>query len=305
MKAKKTATEKMQESMRETAAIIGGPLDHVINGPKNRDGGPSNAELLADEAAALGVPVVEGATDRETMDAIADAQEAATTTEPATPEPTTADEAIAEACGESVVVAPPDAEPDDDAYFHSLTDLESECEAAESKWANAKERAKDAKKLYESAVLKLRKAVRDGNKPMPLFDAPKEPEKPAVIPTGADAAADPNSWRNCTISELNLPGTLDEKLAENGIETIGQLEDKRAAWGGLKSIKGIGQAKVDVIESAVIDWLTLNRDSAALAAAAAPSPECNETPTTSETTTIVAPLPDAPPILEPSAFDDI
>lgn len=105
MKAKKTATEKMQESMRETAAIIGGPLDHVINGPKNRDGGPSNAELLANEAAALGVPIIEGATDRETMDAIADAQDAATATEP-----TTTDEAIADARGESVDVATPGAD---------------------------------------------------------------------------------------------------------------------------------------------------------------------------------------------------
>jgi len=73
----------------------------------------------------------------------------------------------------------------------------------------------------------------------------------------APATAD---WRSRPTTELDLPPKLIEKLSDNGIETIGALEDQRAAFKGLRGIKGIGEAKADAIEDAVLAWLSKNRD---------------------------------------------
>jgi len=82
----------------------------------------------------------------------------------------------------------------------------------------------------------------------------------------APAAVSPD-WQSVDISALGLPPSLEEKLRENGCPTIGKLEALRGSFDGLKSIRGIGKAKIDTIEDAVLAWLSKNRDSAALTAA--------------------------------------
>ena len=58
------------------------------------------------------------------------------------------------------------------------------------------------------------------------------------------------------MSELGFTAGLNEKLAQAGIETMGQLEDHRAAVAESRAVwpKGIGEAKVTAITEAFIDW---------------------------------------------------
>ena len=159
-------------------------------------------------------------------------------------------------------------EPDDDALDESapateatqssdaiaqLAALEADCAAKEREHFTLKEQTSEAKKSYELAVLKLRQAVArlTTGDPEPLF---------------AQADGDGDKWRQCGIDRLCLAASINAKLAEADVLTIGDLEDLRAGK-GLRSIAGIGQATVDKIENAVIDWLSENRDAAALSEA--------------------------------------
>lgn len=140
----------------------------------------------------------------------------------------------------------------------------------------AKERAKVLRKLLdeieeEAANIKARKPV--WSNPSTAYEAMKEYLDPPVNSPAAAALADdlsnldPNAWRSIPISQLSLKASVEAKLLENDVTTIGQLEDLRAKGSGpgvgLRSVKGIGQAKADAIEDALLAWLTENRDKAA------------------------------------------
>jgi hypothetical protein len=181
----------------------------------------------------------------------------------------------------------------------ATTDL-VDCTLEEMQTEAAHKAAKAARKL---AAESLQSIVNRGPESYPLWegnglaDKSKTGDKstPGSSTTATDVAADadsahgesngqgnaatdrePNtdqSWRSVSIDVLDLGKALTEKLAENDIHTIGQLEDKRASGGdgiagmGLRSIKGVGQAKVDKIEDAVLSWLSKNRDRQVLAGA--------------------------------------
>lgn len=161
-----------------------------------------------------------------------------------------------------------------------------------------------AKKEFELAVMKLNEIANRGPEHLPLFDdaessqpenlsdfgssgrevndaaehagdgrgricSPHQPAADSSAPHHAsDSTTDPNAWRAAYLEVLNLPPALADRLAEAGIATVGQLEDKRAEGdmpgAGLRSIKGIGKAKVTLIEDAVLAWLSANRDAAVL-----------------------------------------
>ncbi len=117
-----------------------------------------------------------------------------------------------------------------------------------------KEDLKEAREEWESLVEEQARIIRRQHEKYPLFDRKKE-----------ESAPEPDAWRAASIDELRLPSGIDSKLREAGIETIGQIEDKRAEGGdiegaGLRSVPGIGPAKVDKIEEAVLAWLSANRD---------------------------------------------
>lgn len=144
-----------------------------------------------------------------------------------------------------------------------------------------------AKKSEKLAAEILEKILADGVSFYPLFDRPvKEAEEvkkeeaataeqSPVEPAKEEGAtsADPSSsdWRSVPLTVLALKPALEGRLMEAGYDTIGKLEDLRAAGNakgvGLRSIKGIGDSKVTEIEDAVIAWLSENRDAAVLAAA--------------------------------------
>lgn len=138
--------------------------------------------------------------------------------------------------------------------------------------AQIKEAHKAAKEAEEEALEELRDLLKD------------EPQRPDYLaflasfnrvkptePSESSQAATPSepitsdAWRAVPITKLDLPDKLIERLQEDGLDTIGRLEDRRAeiAEHKAKWPKGIGEAKITKIEDALIDWLTKNRDQAA------------------------------------------
>lgn len=161
--------------------------------------------------------------------------------------------------------APAPATPDVDAILVELRELERNVAAAEARWDAAKRAAKDAHEIFDARVSELRLAIQDLNNDAdrPLLKMAAATGDSSTVEEEATPARD---WRGASIDELGLPAKLAEKLVENSITTIGELEDLRAAP-GLTSIKGVGQGKADVIEEAVLAWLSKNRDAGAFAAA--------------------------------------
>lgn len=148
------------------------------------------------------------------------------------------------------------------------------------------DRLKSAKAAEKELIEEIQKSAERGPEKMPLFDGKKSPANESQHPQGEAAASesaeaspptDSDAWRSRPVSELGLPEKLVERLADNGIETIGRLEDQRASFDGLRGIKGIGEAKADAIEAAVLAWLDKNRDSQVLAEAAGKPAEETQT----------------------------
>lgn len=101
---------------------------------------------------------------------------------------------------------------------------------------------------------------------------PEAPFSPQAGVSGAnDHPAPPagavGDWQSIDIAALNLKKSLATRLREAGHDTIGKLEKLRGQFEGLLSIDGVGRAKADEIEEALLGWLSRNRDAAVLSAA--------------------------------------
>lgn len=134
---------------------------------------------------------------------------------------------------------------------------------------------KAAKSDEKSAATLLESILGKGVERLPLIEAAeKVAEERAEAEEGlsqaqpaSDATAtttDPDAWKSVSITELGLHPSLAEKLAGDGIDTIGRLEKRREdiSHGREKWPKGIGKAKITQIEDAVIGWLTENQPAA-------------------------------------------
>jgi hypothetical protein len=119
-----------------------------------------------------------------------------------------------------------------------------------------------AKKKYETAVEDLRELIRRD----PLQRTLPFPE-PADQAVATEGETDPDFWKTTPVENLDLPDTLTDKLRAADIETVGQLEDLRAGE-GLRSLEGIGETKAQLIEDALLAFLSETRDAGALAEAA-------------------------------------
>lgn len=95
----------------------------------------------------------------------------------------------------------------------------------------------------------------------PAAAASDRPAEQSSAPAPANTS---EAWRSVPITKLDLPEKLIERLQEDGLNTMGQLEDRRGEISDHKAKwpKGIGSAKITKIEDAVIAWLTANRDQA-------------------------------------------
>ena len=107
---------------------------------------------------------------------------------------------------------------------------------AESDLDQAKENVKYLNQVFQRSIADLRKLVRCGIEPSPLFDEPK------------DENEDPRL--EMTVSKLDLPQIIFKLFGDAKIETISDI----AAWtkgNKLTDIKGIGEAKAEEIEAAL------------------------------------------------------
>ncbi len=174
-------------------------------------------------------------------------------------------------------------------WLREIQDQNQKVQIAFAELEAAKLVTKTKKATHDEEVQKLTKLIADQkqmqddwSRPLPLFDGANGHATVVDPAIRNDSATDHNAngktgpltdaqiseaWKFASIAELNLPGKLPELLEENGITTIGDLEAKRATYDGLRGIKGIGQAKVDLIENAVTDWLSVQRDAKAMAEA--------------------------------------
>lgn len=140
-----------------------------------------------------------------------------------------------------------------EALLEEIAEAEMLCQNAEEAVNEAKVVLKEAKAEYDGCVLKLRrlaKAVRN-DEDRPLFNQIKE--------SGEDDG-DYTALLTESIDVLKLPASVVSKLAEEHVQTIGDLEQLREdiTLGRKKWPKGIGPAKVDLIETVVVEWLADN-----------------------------------------------
>lgn len=138
-----------------------------------------------------------------------------------------------------------------------IAEAEMLCANAEEAVNEAKAVLKEAKAEYDGCVLKLRrlaKAVRN-DEDRPLFDGIEEEGEEKQ--SGEDQYA---ALLTTSIDVLSLPAGVVSKLAEEYVKTIGDLEQLREdiTLGRKAWPKGIGPAKVDVIETAVTEWIADN-----------------------------------------------
>lgn len=136
-----------------------------------------------------------------------------------------------------------------------------------------KKAASDAKKAFETAIeahLQLEDELDSGQGRLPLSAAP-DPKpataaetEPATATDGPATiklhAVEDESWRECLVVDLGLPTGIEKALIAAEIDTIGKLADWTAiptASGynqKLTDIGGIGAAKAEKIEAAMIEF---------------------------------------------------
>lgn len=173
--------------------------------------------------------------------------------------------------------APGKQPPTQEAVLAEITQQDKVAQEAKMRWLSAQERVKGAREsakalqeVYLGEMARLHEIIQGhrNDSDRPLFadaacdeGAVEECEECEGSEGCEGEAAQPDAWRDAALEVLNLKPALHAKLLEHDVTTIGKLEDLRASFDGLKSIKGIGQGKADQIEDAVLDWLTKNRDS--------------------------------------------
>lgn len=147
------------------------------------------------------------------------------------------------------------APPEDDVITRIMA-AERECQDAEELMEEAKAEAKAAKDKYDNAVLRLRKlcrVARSATSPGPLFEKPEDGPPPQ----------ENDGWRQVPIQEAigdAVSGGTIEKLQEAELTTVGKLADfceKQGQAGHqrpLCTIKGIGEAKAEAIELALVKF---------------------------------------------------
>ena len=125
---------------------------------------------------------------------------------------------------------------------------ETEVDLAKYDWELKKERAADAKKVFDGLVEQLLELIRKVKNPpsMPLVDGVPEPQFTMA-------------WRSVPLSEalVGLPESIIVSLNESNLQTMGELADWTAAYGGrnkLTDLAGIGPAKAEKIEQALVDF---------------------------------------------------
>ena len=249
-------------------------------------------KLLRSEPVDL--PELTGEPDAKEIDASETAEESSVASEPAVAAPTPPPPVDPIPDRPPLVLPPAKVEPSGDAmreFFERVSALRLAERMAEQDVALASNRLKAAKANHLTASEALGRLLDEGPERLPLLDRKPPQAAPAKAPEAAEDASSntgptvvvwdeknqvfdlaprpagppDESWRDVPVHELAIPKAVADRLAEHDCGTLGALEELRGGK-GLRSIKGIGQAKADAIEEAVLAWLSKNRDGAALKA---------------------------------------
>lgn len=145
-------------------------------------------------------------------------------------------------------------------HYAEITELNVKFIRAHQHFEILKDQASGAKKYCDELGKRLSNLIARGPDLQGKlnFDQAKPDQDPD---DQAEATAeDDNAWREVPITEaLALSASQLDKLEEEGIRNMGQLEDFRGSK-GLRSIKGFGEKAVDKIEDQILDWLDDYRD---------------------------------------------
>lgn len=112
------------------------------------------------------------------------------------------------------------------------------CRQCMAEWKSAKADAREAKKAYDAAVIRLNSLIDGG---------PKIAAAPSLAEGEIDSS--PEAWRTITVEELGLAQGICDVLRKAEISTLGAIAD----WTNerlLTEIKGVGVSKAEVIEQA-------------------------------------------------------
>ncbi len=124
---------------------------------------------------------------------------------------------------------------------------------------------KTAKAKEKCCAEMLEQLADRGPERLPIVEyAERSAAASAGVPEQVKAAAEAkqsDAWKSASVTELDLPKGVESKLIEDGIDTIGRLEQRRAdvAMKKEKYPAGIGKAAIDKIEDAVLAWLKVNQ----------------------------------------------
>lgn len=124
-----------------------------------------------------------------------------------------------------------------------LTEMERECQKAESAYLESKEETRDLKEVFEAKVTELRRRVRAATEPLPLLD-------------GVEVNDD---WRSTSIATLGLAAKTVDALATADLTTVGRLADFTARLSDWRfRVHGISKAAAEKVESALEKFLADN-----------------------------------------------
>lgn len=148
--------------------------------------------------------------------------------------------------------------------LREIAEAETLCANAEEAVTEAKAVLKEAKAEYDGCVMRLRrlaKALRN-DQDRPLLDGLDAGSQ--VEGEASESAGDPDAQYDALLASpldaLKLPAGIVAKLTEAGVATVGDLEQLREdiMFDRKKWPRGIGPAKIDMIEDAVVEWLAAN-----------------------------------------------
>jgi hypothetical protein len=172
-------------------------------------------------------------------------------------------------------------EPKPDAWLvKHLADIEAcnrDVLRRKERWEEAKDEASACKKDYDEAVDFLTKTISNITTPAPLFDQVNTAANPQLAcdhnhPENIapeNQPDDPDAWKSVPVGELVPDAKVAALLAENGVITFERVEAWRASRYEDPKIRGLGEAKKQVIEDAIVAYWVKNPRPVAPAAALA------------------------------------
>lgn len=124
---------------------------------------------------------------------------------------------------------------------------------------DAKEAEKDAQSVWEVAVTDQQSTIKGQSEKYPLFDRAYFQAKNQIAETAKAIAAEKDkpadeSWRKVRLDSLAIPSSTVKLLAESDIFTIGDVSNLQLKGLALTDVRGVGRAKADRIEEAIIKF---------------------------------------------------